>query len=56
VGAKTWASVDEVCQQSVRIAKQIDPDPATSALMNQQYELYRRIYPALREIRRNSHS
>jgi xylulokinase len=56
VGAKTWASVDEACQQSVRIAKQIEPDPATSNLMNQQYELYRRIYPALREIRRNSHS
>src|ERR1017187_252004 len=56
VGAKTWASVDEACQQSVRISKKIEPDPATSALMNQQYELYRRIYPALREIRSNSHS
>jgi xylulokinase len=56
VGAKTWSSVDEACQQSVRIAKQIAPDPATSALMNRQYELYRRIYPALRQIRENSNS
>jgi hypothetical protein len=40
----------------VRVAKQVDPDPATNALMNEQYELYRRIYPALRDIRRNSKS
>ena len=48
-----WSSVDEACQQSVRIAKhEIDPDPATSALMDRQYEVYRRIYPALRQIQR----
>jgi xylulokinase len=56
VGAGVWSSVDEACQRSVRVSKQIEPDPATSTLMNQQYELYRRIYPALRAIRRNSSS
>src|SRR5271165_5464819 len=56
VGAKVWSDVDEACQRSVRVAKTVEPDPATSALMNQQYELYRRIYPALRDIRRNSNS
>src|SRR5450631_4796285 len=56
VGAGTWSSVDEACQRSVRIAKRVEPDPDTSARMNQQYELYRRIYPALREIYRNSGS
>jgi xylulokinase len=56
VGAGTWSSVDEACLRSVRISKQIDPDPATSALMNHQYEMYRRIYPALLQIHRNSHS
>ena len=50
VGAKTWSSVDEACQNAVRISKRIDPDAATSALMNRQYETYRRIYPALRKI------
>jgi xylulokinase len=56
VGAGTWSNVDEACQQSVRISKRIDPDPATSALMNQQYEVYRRVYPALRQIQRDSNS
>jgi xylulokinase len=56
VGAGVWSSVDEACQRSVRVSKQIQNDPATSTLMNQQYELYRRIYPALRAIRRNSSS
>jgi xylulokinase len=56
VGAGVWSSVDEACQRSVRVSKRIENDPATSTLMNQQYELYRRIYPALRAIRRNSSS
>lgn len=56
VGAGVWSSVDEACQRSVRVAKRIDPSPDTSACMNRQYELYCRIYPALREIRRNTKS
>jgi xylulokinase len=56
VGAGVWPSVDEACQCSVRVSKQVKPDPKTSALMNQHYEAYRRIYPALRDIRRASHS
>ena len=56
VGARVWSSVDEACRRSVRVSEQIEPDPATNALMNDQYELYRRIYPALRDIRRNSKS
>jgi xylulokinase len=54
VGAGTWSNVDEACQRTVRISKRIDPDPATSALMNHQYEMYRRVYPALRHIQRDS--
>ena len=56
VGAGTWSSVDEACQRCVRVSKQIEPNPATAAVMNRQYEVYRRIYPALRDIRRNSNS
>lgn len=56
VGAGTWSSVDEACAQCVRVAQQIEPDPATTALMDRQYETYRRIYPALREIHQNSNS
>lgn len=56
VGAGVWSSVDEACQRSVRVAKHIEPSPATSVLMNQRYDVYRRIYPALRAIRSNSSS
>ncbi len=56
VGAKVWSSVDEACLSSVRVAHEIVPDPAASAVMNQQYEVFRRVYPALREIRLNSSS
>lgn len=56
VGAKVWSSVDEACLSSVRVAHKIAPDPAASVVMNQQYEVFRRIYSALREIRLNSSS
>jgi xylulokinase len=56
VGSGTWSSVDEACAQCVRVSKQIEPNPETAAAMNRQYEDYRRIYPALRDIRRNSNS
>ncbi|MGA9567512.1 MAG: FGGY-family carbohydrate kinase, partial [Candidatus Korobacteraceae bacterium] len=56
VGAGTWSSVDEACQRCVRVSKQVEPDPSTVATMNRQYEYYRRMYPALRDIRRNSNS
>ena len=29
----------KLVSRSVRIAKQIDPDPATSAIMNRQYDV-----------------
>jgi xylulokinase len=56
VGARVWSSVDEACAQTVHIAKRVSPDPATSALMDLQYEMYRRIYPALRAIHRSANS
>jgi xylulokinase len=56
VGAATWSSVDEACAQCVKVSKQVAPYPATSAIMNRQYEMYRRIYPALREIQRKQDS
>jgi len=49
VGAKAWASVDEACAATVRVAQRIAPDPRASELMRRNYALYRRIYPALRE-------
>lgn len=52
VGAKMWSSVDEACAQCVRVAQTVLPDPTNSALMKRNYEVYKRMYPALRELRR----
>jgi xylulokinase len=50
VGAKTWPSVDEACDSIVRIAKRVAPDPQCSATMQRNYEIYRRVYPAVRAV------
>jgi xylulokinase len=51
VGAGTWSSVDEACQQAVRVAREIQPHKVNIPVMNKQYEAYRRLYPALRSMR-----
>jgi xylulokinase len=56
VGAGTWSSVDEAGKQAVHLSTRVEPNPATVAVMDRQYENYRRIYPALREIRSSARS
>ncbi len=51
VGAGGWQSVDEACDRVVRVAKRIEPNAAASKAMQAAYQTYRKIYPALREIR-----
>jgi xylulokinase len=50
VGAEVWSSVDEACEQSVRVAKRVEPNSAAAALMNGRYAAYRALYPALQAI------
>jgi xylulokinase len=50
VGARIWASVDEACDALVETGSRTPPQPDTVTAMAAQYELYRRVYPALREI------
>jgi xylulokinase len=50
VGAGVWPTVDEACQQVVRIKSRVEPQPVSSAIMQRQYLVFRRIYPALRKI------
>jgi len=50
VGANIWPSVDAACEAVVRVAERIAPDPDSSALMQQNYRVYRTIYPALRDL------
>lgn len=53
VGTGNWSSVESACQSSVRVAKRVQPNSKTAALMNLQYAEYRKLYPALRQIRHN---
>jgi len=53
VGAGTWSSVDDACEQAVHVAREIQPHKANAPIMNKQYEAYRRLYPALRAVRGN---
>jgi len=50
VGVGAWPSVDEACDQAVRVASRVNPVPNQTALMKNQYALYRKIYPALKNI------
>jgi xylulokinase len=50
VGAGHWNSVDEACDAVVRVAARVTPRPDDSNVMQKNYSIYRRIYPALRTI------
>ena len=54
VGAGAWATVDEACHQAIRPAGKADPDPRSAAVLNRNYEVYRRLYPALRAVQADS--
>ena len=50
VGARVWSTVDQACDAVVRVAARVQPDPRSTSLMQHNYQIYRRIYPALRRI------
>src|SRR5579871_5618230 len=50
VGARHWNSVDEACDAIVRVAARVAPQTNSSKVMQKNYQIYRRIYPALRSI------
>ena len=56
VGAGAWPSVDEACDTAIRVAKRVDPNAQDQAVMQRQYQAYRRLYPALRSVLRNENS
>jgi xylulokinase len=51
VGTGNWPSVEAACETAVRVAKRVEPDPRTVAQMDMQYAEYRKLYPALRDIK-----
>lgn len=56
VGAGVWKTVEDACRRAVRIKTRVQPDAASAAILQRQYMQYRRIYPALRDINRDSSS
>jgi xylulokinase len=50
VGVRLWPTVDAACDALVRGTAETRPQPEVVALMNERYDAYRRIYPALRHI------
>ncbi len=49
-GAGAWSSVDEACDKVVRVASRIPAKPGDSKTMQDGYQTYRKIYPALRQV------
>ncbi len=56
VGASAWPSVDEACDKAIRVATRVDPNAQDQAVMQRQYQAYRRLYPALRSVLRNENT
>jgi xylulokinase len=50
VGAGAWATVDQACDAVVRIKSATKPNPEAVRVMEQQYQVFRRVYPALRSL------
>jgi xylulokinase len=48
VGAGAWPSVDAACDAVVRIASTVEPNAKSIKILDQQYEKFRRVYPALK--------
>lgn len=49
IGAGAWASADDASAATVRVRERVDPS-ADAALMSARYEVFRSVYPALRNL------
>lgn len=52
VGAKAWPSVEVACSAVVRVSGRTPPDLNASPSMKKAYEVYRRLYPAMKSVLR----
>lgn len=48
VGAGAWASVDEACERTIRVAATVAPNAASVETLDRNYQAYRSLYSALR--------
>jgi xylulokinase len=47
VGAGIWPSVEDACDELVRVAERVAPDPEAVAVLDGRYNLFRRLYGSL---------
>jgi xylulokinase len=52
VGNRAFQSVEEACKKAVKVVERIEPDPEWVNLYQGIYQVYRDLYPALREFYR----
>jgi xylulokinase len=50
VGAGVWPSVDAACDEAVRVAARVAPDPVAAQLLDLRYQAFRRLYGALKGV------
>lgn len=50
VGFGKWKTVDEACEQTIRVAKIIEPNRTNVRIYDEQFAAYLKIYPAMRMI------
>lgn len=56
VGVSVWPTVDAACDATVRVSQRVEPQKNCMPLMNERYEAYRQLYPALRGVFHSSAS
>ncbi len=49
-GAGCWADAGQVAEETLDLQRRFEPDPERKARYAQRYDLYREIYPAVRDI------
>lgn len=50
VGSGVWGSVPEACHATLRVVDRLAPDPQRAAMYDRYYQIYRALYPALKDI------
>ncbi len=50
VGAKNYSSVEESAKQAIVLQDHVSPQPASAKIYDRQYQVYRNLYPAVREL------
>jgi xylulokinase len=50
VGAKIYSSVEEAARQAIQIRERLAPQADNVCIYDRQYQIYRQLYPAVREL------